>query len=75
MQTTKGIAIPDTLARALRADDTAWETFQGMRPSCQRQYGRWVGSAKTQNIRERRIEATKRKIHSYAQRRAKAAAA
>jgi uncharacterized protein YdeI (YjbR/CyaY-like superfamily) len=55
MRTRKGVAIPDDLAAALRADDGLATTFESMRPSCQREYADWVRTAKKPDTRARRI--------------------
>jgi uncharacterized protein YdeI (YjbR/CyaY-like superfamily) len=55
MKTRKGIAIPDDLVAALRADDGLAATFESMRPSCQREYADWVHTAKKPDTRARRI--------------------
>jgi uncharacterized protein YdeI (YjbR/CyaY-like superfamily) len=55
MKTHKGVAVPQDLADALRADSGLGETFERMRPSCQREYAGWVDAAKTHDTRARRI--------------------
>lgn len=55
MNTRKGIDIPKDLADALRSDGGPGETFERLRPSCQKEYAAWVDTAKKPDTRARRI--------------------
>lgn len=50
--------VPPDLRRALRADGTAWRTFDGRPPSEKKIWVWWVTSAKKPETRARRIAAT-----------------
>ncbi len=50
------LVIPDDLASALRAHNTASATFEKFSPSHRREYVAWITEAKTQATRTRRLE-------------------
>ena len=47
--------LPSYLEQALKSNGRAWRFFQGLAPSYRRAYIGWIGSAKRQDTRERRI--------------------
>jgi len=55
-------ALPDWLAEALRANPAAWQTFQRLAPSQQRNYLGWILDAKRQETRERRAAEAIRRL-------------
>jgi len=48
--------VPDFMRIALERDEEAWRYFSDLPPSYQRDYTRWVSSAKRAETRERRLE-------------------
>lgn len=48
--------VPEFLAKALRANARARKNFDALAPSYRRQYIGWIGSAKRDATRERRVE-------------------
>ena len=51
-------AVPDDLARALKANKKARATFDGFSPSHQREYVEWIAEAKQEETRARRLATT-----------------
>lgn len=49
------LPLPDWLKVALMADPTAWENFQKLPPSHQRNYIGWISDAKREETRQKRI--------------------
>ena len=47
--------MPTALAAALKKNKTAALNFKAMSPSCQREYCEWIGEAKQDATRERRV--------------------
>lgn len=47
--------VPPVLAAALRKNKTAGANFKAMSPSCQREYCEWIGEAKQDATRDRRL--------------------
>jgi uncharacterized protein YdeI (YjbR/CyaY-like superfamily) len=62
MKTTKGTPVPPALAGALKAHADAREIYERMSPSCQREYGKWVGEAKKAETQARRAESAVKQI-------------
>lgn len=54
--TKKPIAMPPELARALKTHAQARATFEAFSPSHQREYMEWIGDAKAEATRTRRLE-------------------
>lgn len=52
---TEDSAVPSYLSDALRAHRKAWENFNNLAPSYRRQYVLWIGTAKKEETRSRRI--------------------
>jgi uncharacterized protein YdeI (YjbR/CyaY-like superfamily) len=48
--------VPPELAAALEADPAARRTFEGLSPSCQREYAEHIAAAKREETRLRRLE-------------------
>lgn len=65
MQTAKGVEVPSDLLKVLAADQEALRIFQGMRPSCQREYAEWVSEAKRETTRARRLASIPARIREY----------
>jgi uncharacterized protein YdeI (YjbR/CyaY-like superfamily) len=55
----KELTTPQYFKKALMADKRAWENFNNLAPSYQRQYVGWVTSAKREETRERRLKEAK----------------
>jgi uncharacterized protein YdeI (YjbR/CyaY-like superfamily) len=55
-------SLPGWLERTLRASPAAWETYQRLAPSHQRNYLGWITSAKRQETRERRAAEAVRRL-------------
>ncbi len=53
--TRKPLPVPPVLAAALRQNRTAKSAFDAMPPSHRREYNEWVGDAKTDETRARRV--------------------
>jgi uncharacterized protein YdeI (YjbR/CyaY-like superfamily) len=49
------VVVPDDLAAALAANDTARATFDGFSPSNKREYVEWITEAKTESTRAKRL--------------------
>ena len=49
------VAVPAALARALEGDDAARAAFDGLAYTHRKEYARWVGEAKREETRERRV--------------------
>ncbi len=49
------LAVPEALAAALAADPLAAATFNGFPPSCRRDYCEWIGEAKREETRAKRV--------------------
>jgi uncharacterized protein YdeI (YjbR/CyaY-like superfamily) len=47
--------LPAYIARAFRANASAWKHFQSLAPGCRRNYVVWIHTAKRPETRERRI--------------------
>jgi uncharacterized protein YdeI (YjbR/CyaY-like superfamily) len=65
MRSGNGIALPDALAAAFAGDPEAHGVFERMRPSCRREYVRWVGEARTEATRMRRAGNALTRIREY----------
>jgi uncharacterized protein YdeI (YjbR/CyaY-like superfamily) len=65
MSSGNGIALPDALAAALAGDAEALAVFERMRPSCRREYVRWVAEARTEATRTRRAGNALTRIRDY----------
>lgn len=50
------IPLTPEIEAALRANKKAWDNFNRLAPSYKKQYAGWLGSAKKQETRDRRIE-------------------
>jgi uncharacterized protein YdeI (YjbR/CyaY-like superfamily) len=48
--------LPAYLARAFKANLTAWQHFRALSPRCRREYVVWIHTAKRPDTRERRIQ-------------------
>jgi uncharacterized protein YdeI (YjbR/CyaY-like superfamily) len=55
-------ALPPELEVDLRRDAAAWEAFQGLPPSCRREYVGWISSAKKPETRARRLDEAKGRL-------------
>ncbi|HZT77993.1 MAG TPA: YdeI/OmpD-associated family protein [Vicinamibacterales bacterium] len=51
----KPLPIPPALAAALKKNKTAKAAFDAMPPSHRREYNEWIGDAKTDDTRARRV--------------------
>ena len=49
------VDVPEALAAALKTNKAAALRFETMSPSCRREYCEWIGSAKREETRERRL--------------------
>lgn len=54
----RDIVVPEILAKALKIDKAARETFERFPPSCRREYIEWITEAKTEPTREKRVATT-----------------
>lgn len=52
------IAVPDSLAAALKKNRKAAATFEAFPPSCKREYIEWITEAKTEPTRDKRLATT-----------------
>ena len=52
------IQVPPDLKEALRSNLRALETFEGLSPSCRRDYVEWITEAKREGTRQRRLATT-----------------
>ena len=50
--------LPSTLAEALGADDAARAAFDAFAHTCRREIAEWIGEARRDATRQRRLEAT-----------------
>jgi hypothetical protein len=50
------VAAPNDLAKALKGDAGARKIFQGLAPSCKKEYVEWIESAKREETRAARVE-------------------
>lgn len=50
------LLIPRHIEEALRANSVAWENFNHLAPSHRRNYVRWIGDAKKEETREKRLK-------------------
>jgi uncharacterized protein YdeI (YjbR/CyaY-like superfamily) len=48
--------VPEALATALKKNKVAGKNVAAMSPSCRREYCEWVGGAKREETREKRVE-------------------
>jgi uncharacterized protein YdeI (YjbR/CyaY-like superfamily) len=48
-------AVPRYIERALKAEPAAWQFFTTLAPSYRRAYVGWIGAAKREETRERRL--------------------
>jgi len=55
VKTAKGIEVPAVLAVALKSATTERAIFERMRPSCQKEYVKWVAEAKKPETQARRV--------------------
>lgn len=62
--TRKPLPVPPPLAAALRKDRTAARFFDSLPPSAQREFNEWVGEAKREETRERRLAATLKRLRA-----------
>ena len=65
MQTEKGFEVPSDLLAVLAADQHALRIVERMRPSCQREYVQWIGEAKKEPTRARRLASVPDRIREY----------
>ena len=49
------VAVPDALAAALAKDKVAGKNFAGMSPGCRKEYCEWIGEAKREETRVKRV--------------------
>ncbi len=56
MITEQGVAVPEDMAAALRADPAALESFERLRPSGQREFVDWLGRSGGLDRRQRLSE-------------------
>jgi uncharacterized protein YdeI (YjbR/CyaY-like superfamily) len=49
------VEVPEALAAALKKDKAAAKNFAGMSPSCRKEYCQWIGEAKREETREKRV--------------------
>jgi uncharacterized protein YdeI (YjbR/CyaY-like superfamily) len=49
------VTVPEALAAALKKNKAACARFEAMSPSCRKEYCVWVGEAKREETRERRV--------------------
>jgi uncharacterized protein YdeI (YjbR/CyaY-like superfamily) len=49
------VEVPAALAAALKKDKAAAKNFAGMSPSCRKEYCLWIGDAKREETREKRV--------------------
>ena len=52
------IEVPDDLARALKKDRAASQTFEGLSYTHRKEYSQWVQDAKKPETRQRRVDKT-----------------
>lgn len=52
------VVVPPDLARALKRNEAAAKTFEGFSPSCRREYVEWIGEAKRDETRAKRLATT-----------------
>jgi hypothetical protein len=57
------VELPPALAAAFRTDAKARESFDALAPSHRKEFARWVGEAKRDETRERRVAETLRMLH------------
>jgi hypothetical protein len=57
------VDVPAALAAAFGADPKACELFDALAPSHRKEFARWVGEAKRDETRERRVSETLRMLH------------
>ncbi len=50
------LALPDDLAKAVKSNAKAQATWDGLPPSCRREYIEWITTAKREETRTRRLE-------------------
>ncbi|HYP28667.1 MAG TPA: YdeI/OmpD-associated family protein [Blastocatellia bacterium] len=50
------VEVPQYFKEALKVDKRAWENFNNLAPSYRRQYVQWVGDAKREETRRKRLE-------------------
>ena len=65
VRTDEEVDVPDDLAAALAGDVEALRIFERMRPSCRREYVRWVTEAKKDATRIRRLTGALSRIREY----------
>lgn len=51
----KAVEVPEVLAAALKKNKVAGKNFAAMSPSCQREYNEWIGEAKRDETRDKRL--------------------
>lgn len=54
----KEVVVPEILAKALKMDKAARDTFEKFPPSCRREYIEWITEAKTDATRDKRLATT-----------------
>jgi len=64
MKTSSSLQIPLVLAAALQKDATAGEIFARMRPSCQKEYIKWVAEAKKPETQAKRVASVLQRIRT-----------
>jgi len=65
MKTAKGTEVPAALAAALKSAARERAVFERMRPSCQREYGKWVAEAKKPETQARRVSRVLERIPAW----------
>ncbi|MGA2583484.1 MAG: YdeI/OmpD-associated family protein [Tepidisphaeraceae bacterium] len=68
MKTKSGQAIPEELSAALAKNTGVLKSWNALRPSCQREYLKWVQEAKRPETRQRRIASVLKQTSEYAER-------
>jgi uncharacterized protein YdeI (YjbR/CyaY-like superfamily) len=67
MKTKSGEAIPQDLSSALSGKSKILQAWHTLRPSCQREYLKWVQEAKRPETRQRRIASVLERTAEYAE--------
>ncbi|QMV18858.1 hypothetical protein GOB94_09310 [Granulicella sp. 5B5] len=49
------VPMPEALAAALKKNKAAAKVFEGMSPSCRKEYNEWIADAKREETREKRV--------------------
>ncbi|MBV8948285.1 MAG: DUF1905 domain-containing protein [Solirubrobacterales bacterium] len=57
------VDVPEALARALKGDPGAMSTFEALSFTHRKEFARWVGEAKREETRDRRVAKTLQMLH------------